>query len=201
MRVILIGRDRGLSVAKRPDTTATPADEAEMPGSGKGRATPSRAEREAARKRPLVPADRKAAARDARGKNAEARERARLGMAAGDERYLTQRDKGPQRRYVRDYVDARYTVAEFLMPVMLIVVIFSFVQITALQYYAIIVLWVFFAIAIIDSIVMVSMMKRRIRDKFGAAERGLNWYAIMRALQFRMIRVPKPQVKRGQYPA
>nr|WP_243062900.1 DUF3043 domain-containing protein [Humibacter sp. RRB41] len=172
-----------------------------MPGSGKGRATPSRAEREAARKRPLVPADRKAAARDARGKNAEARERARLGMAAGDERYLTQRDKGPQRRYVRDYVDARYTVAEFLMPVMLIVVIFSFVQITALQYYAIIVLWVFFAIAIIDSIVMVSMMKRRIRDKFGAAERGLNWYAIMRALQFRMIRVPKPQVKRGQYPA
>jgi hypothetical protein len=172
-----------------------------MPESGKGHATPSRAEREAARKRPLVPADRKAAARDARGKNAEARERARLGMAAGDERYLTQRDRGPQRRYVRDYVDARYTVAEFLMPVMLIVVIFSFVQITALQYYAIIVLWVFFAIAIIDSIVMVSMMKRKIRDKFGATERGLNWYAIMRALQFRMIRVPKPQVKRGQYPA
>ena len=188
-------------MARRPDTTETPAEEAETPASGKGHATPSRAEREAARKRPLVPADRKAAAKDARSKNAEARERARLGMAAGDERYLTQRDRGPQRRYVRDYVDARFTVAEFLMPVMLIVVIFSFVQVTALQYYAIIVLWVFFAIAIIDSVVMVTMMKRRIRAKFGTTERGLNWYAIMRALQFRMIRIPKPQVKRGQYPA
>jgi hypothetical protein len=44
-------------------------------------------------------------------------------------------------------------------------------------------------------------MKRRLRAKFGELERGLTWYAVMRALQFRMIRVPKPQNKRGQYPA
>ncbi len=189
-------------MARRAETTAPDAPEAqEHPTNGKGRATPSRAEREAARRRPLVPADRKAAAREARIKNAEARERARLGMAAGDERYLTQRDRGPQRRFVRDYVDARYTVAEFLMPVMLVILVFTFVPVRALQYYGILVLWAFFALAVIDSAVMVVTMRRRLRAKFSALERGLTWYAVMRAIQFRMIRVPKPQVRRGQYPA
>jgi hypothetical protein len=189
-------------VARRAETTAPSASDAEaQPTNGKGHATPSRAAREAARKRPLVPADRKAAAKDARVKNAEARERARLGMAAGDERYLTQRDRGPQRRFVRDYVDARYTVAEFLMPVMLVIIVFTFVPVTALQYYGIVVLWSFFALAIIDSAIMAFTMRRRMRVRFGTLERGLNWYAVMRALQFRMIRIPKPQVKRGQFPA
>lgn len=186
-------------MAKRPDSTEPQADEAAATTTGKGHATPSRAERQAARKRPLVPSDRKAAAKDARVKNAEARERARLGMAAGDERYLTQRDRGPQRRFVRDYVDARYTVAEFLMPLMIIIIVFTFVE--TLQYYGIIVLWSFFALAVVDSAVMVFTMNRRLRAKFGALERGLTWYAVMRALQFRMIRIPKPQVKRGQYPS
>ncbi|GAB3609558.1 hypothetical protein GCM10027414_16830 [Humibacter ginsengiterrae] len=188
-------------MAKRAEPTVPAAESETIPTSGKGHATPSRAEREAARKRPLVPADRKAAAKDARSKNAEARERARLGMAAGDERYLTQRDRGPQRRYVRDYVDARYTVAEFLMPVMLVIIVFTFVPVKALQYYGIFVLWGFFAIAVIDSAIMTFTMKRRLRDKFGTLERGLTWYAVMRALQFRMIRIPKPQVKRGRFPA
>lgn len=187
-------------MARRAESAAPAAPENDaQPPQGKGRATPSRAEREAERRRPLVPADRKAAAKDARAKNAEARERARLGMAAGDERYLTQRDRGPQRRFVREYVDARFTVAEFLMPVMLVIIVFTFAP--ALQYYGMIVLWAFFALAVIDSAIMVFTMKRRLRARFGELERGLAWYAIMRALQFRMIRIPKPQNKRGQFPA
>ena len=190
-------------MTKRADSTAPSATAADTEAgtTGKGHATPSRAEREAARKRPLVPADRKAAAKDARSKNAEARERARLGMAAGDERYLTQRDRGPQRRFVRDYVDARFTVAEFLMPIMLVVLVLTFFPVQAVQYYGVVVLWVFVGLAVIDALVMVGMMRRRLTAKFGALERGLTWYAVMRALQFRMIRIPKPQVKRGQYPS
>jgi alkylation response protein AidB-like acyl-CoA dehydrogenase len=74
--------------------------------SGKGHATPSRAEQEAARKRPLVPDTKEAKAR-AKADLAAQRDKARVGMAAGDERYLTARDKGPQRRFARDYVDSR----------------------------------------------------------------------------------------------
>ena len=46
------------------------------------------------------------------------------------------------------------------------------------------------------------ILTRKIRAKFGAdkAER-VRWYAAMRALQLRPLRLPKPQVKRGQYPS
>lgn len=181
----------------RPET----AEETAARLAGKGHPTPTRKEREAARKRPLVPSDRKEAARQYRAKNAEAREKARIGMAAGDDRYLTARDKGPQRRYARDYVDARFNVGEYMIPVMVIVLLLSFIPVAQFQVYGIVVLWAFFAVAVIDCIILSTRLQRKVAQKFGQAERGLRWYAAMRALQLRMIRLPKPRVKRGQHPA
>ncbi|MFP3465671.1 DUF3043 domain-containing protein [Leifsonia sp. SIMBA_070] len=183
--------------------TETPEETAARLKQGKGAPTPSRREQEAARKRPLVPTDRKEAARVARQKQAEAREKARIGMAAGDDRYLTARDRGPQRRYVRDYVDARFSIGEFLIPVMLIVIVLTFLPVAALQVYGLFALWGFFLIAVIDCIVLGFLVQRRIGDKFGKTkvERGLRWYGAMRALQLRIMRLPKPQVKRGQFPS
>ena len=63
-------------------TPETPEETAERLA-GKGRPTPSRKEREAANKRPLVPADRKLAAKQARSTNASAREKARAGLLPG----------------------------------------------------------------------------------------------------------------------
>lgn len=162
--------------------------------------TPSRREQEAARKRPIVPNDRKEAARQSRQAQAQAREKARVGMAAGDERYLTQRDRGPQRRYVRDFVDARYSFGEFLIPVLVIFIISS--AIPTAQTVVLLVVWVYFLIAVVDAFILGLQIRRRIGHKFGQdkMERGLRWYAAMRALQLRIMRLPKPQVKRGQYP-
>ena len=70
--------------------------------SGKGHATPSRREREAANLRPLVSRDRKAGNKASRAKMADSREKARIGMANGVEAYLPMKDKGVQRRYIRD---------------------------------------------------------------------------------------------------
>jgi hypothetical protein len=203
-------------VAKRPTPSAptasdaAPAQHAEtaeetaarLELAGKGRPTPTRKEREAARKRPLVPEDRREAARQAKTKNASAREKARLGMAAGDDRYLTARDKGPQRRFVRDYVDARFNVGEIMIPVMLLVIVLTFLPQRELQVYGIIALWAFFIIAIVDCFILGFIVRRKLAAKFGdtKVERGVRWYAAMRALQLRIIRLPKPQVKRGQYP-
>ncbi|MGO4300490.1 DUF3043 domain-containing protein [Leifsonia sp. RAF41] len=181
----------------------TPEETAARLKQGKGAPTPSRREQEAARKRPLVPTDRKEAARNARAKQSEAREKARIGMAAGDDRYLTARDRGPQRRWVRDYVDARFSIGEFLIPVMLIVIILTFLPWPAMQVYGLFALWGFFAIAVIDCVVLGFLIQRRIGAKFGTTkvERGLRWYGAMRALQLRVMRLPKPQVKRGQFPS
>lgn len=169
---------------------------------GKGAPTPSRAQQEAARKRPLVPNDRKEAARQARAKQSEARERARVGMAVGDERYLPARDRGPQKKYVRDYVDARFSIGEVLIPVMFAVILLTLVPSPEVQTIGILALWAFFLVAVADVVLLGFLVTRKLKAKFGDdnAER-VRWYAAMRALQLRPLRLPKPQVKRGRYPS
>ncbi|WP_241830777.1 DUF3043 domain-containing protein [Agromyces atrinae] len=169
---------------------------------GKGTPTPSRREQEAARKRPLVPDDRKEAAKQARAKAAAARDRARVGMAQGDERFLPTRDKGPQKKFVRDYVDARFSVGEVLIPVMFGVILLTLLPSVEAQMISILVLWAFFAIAVIDCILLGFRLQKKLAAKYGESRvERVRWYAAMRALQMRPMRLPKPQVKRRQFPS
>lgn len=166
---------------------------------GKGRPTPRRRDREAEHKRPLVSNSRK----EARARMQKVRERARIGMANGEERYLPQRDKGPQRKWVRDYVDARLSFGEFLIPIMFAVIIATFLPSIEAQFIAIAVLWSFFLITILDSILVGHQVRKGLREKYGFenVETGVRWYGAMRALQMRGLRLPKPQVKRGEKPS
>ena len=168
---------------------------------GKGHATPTRREKQAARKQPLVSSDRAAARKTARTQMQAQRERARLGMAAGEEKYLPLRDRGPYKRYVRDYVDARFSVGELLIPLMFVVIILTFFPQPEVQTIGIVALWAFFLVAIIDVLVLGFIVTRKLSAKFGSDKvEKVRWYAAMRALQLRMMRLPKPQVKRGQFP-
>ena len=182
--------------------TPAPDDASAEATSGKGRRTPTRAEQEAARRRPLVP-DTKEAKAQARAELRQRQERQRIGMANGEEKYLPVRDRGPQRRWVRDYVDAGWHVSEWIMALMVVVIIVSLIPNTLVAYWAFIGLWGFIAIAIIDMVFLGIRVNRRIAEKFGKdkRERGLAWYAAMRSLQMRFMRLPKPQVKRGEDPA
>jgi hypothetical protein len=194
--------DRTSAARDAADRAAADRETAERIEAGKGRATPSRREQEAARRRPLV-ADRRSEERKAqRAKMTAARERARVGMANGEERYLPARDRGPQKRYVRDYIDARYSVGEAMIPVMVLVILLTFIPSLEVQAVGIYVLWGFVLLAIGDAIVAGHLVSRRLAAKFGAdrVER-VRWYAAMRAFQLRPMRLPKPQVARRQYPA
>lgn len=168
----------------------------------KGRPTPTRKEQEAARKQPLVPSDRRLAARQSRTQQATQRDRARIGMARGEEKYLPARDRGPQKRYARDFVDARFSIGEVLLPA-LVVVIISYVLPPAITSILLIVIWLVLLVVIADGIWMGQKIVTRLGEKYGKdkVERGLRWYALMRAIQLRPMRLPKPQVKRGQYPS
>jgi hypothetical protein len=194
-------------VAKHPSTDTPAPQTGDGDGSaaakaGKGTPTPSRAAQEAARKRPLVPNDRKEAARQARAKAADQRERARLGLAAGEEKYLPVRDRGPQKKYVRDYVDARFSIGEVLIPVMFAVIVLTFIPSYEVQTIGIFALWAFFLVSVVDVIILGVILRRKLAAKFGADKvERIRWYAAMRALQLRPLRLPKPQVKRGQYPS
>lgn len=181
-----------------------PAPLQDSPREGaKNRPTPKRRVQEAARKRPLVNADRKQARDADRLKRRESAAKMRQAMATGDDRYLPARDKGPVRRYIRDYVDARWSVGEFLLPVMLVVLVLSFIR----QSWALMIVFLMVYGLLLVAVVDVALMWRRLRKKlvvkFGADAdlKGGGWYAAMRAFQLRRSRAPKPQVARGQYPS
>lgn len=188
-------------MAATPKSENTAVPEPETTG-GKGRATPSRREQEAARRKPLVPSDRRAASKQNRAAMAAERDRVRAGMAAGEEKYLPVRDKGPQKRFVRDVVDARWNAGELLMPVLVLVILTWFLPSTIVGW-VFVGFWVFMALVVADSIWLGVQVKRRLSARFGAdrVERGVRFYAAMRATQLRALRLPKPQVSRGQYPS
>ena len=168
---------------------------------GKGTATPKRSQQVSRNVRPLVPTDRKEAKRESREQMNRLREEQRRGFEQGDERYLPARDKGAVRRYARDYVDARISVAMLMIPAMIVVIILTFFESMDVRMIANVVLWAFIAVAILDCVAMSFMLKRKIRAKFGEGHtKGVAWYASMRAAQLPFMRMPKPQVKLFQFP-
>jgi hypothetical protein len=183
--------------------STTPSDNERTTSTGKGRATPSRKAAEAARKRPLVPKDRKLAARQDREAAKAARDREYRALKTGDERYLPARDKGPERRWVRDYVDARRNLAEWFLPFALLGFIAPLgAQSSAALYLGmIVVLYLGIVAGVIDSLLLARSLGKGLQAKFGRLPRGARMYGVLRAVQMRRMRMPKPQVARGQFPS
>ena len=171
----------------------------ESKATGKGRATPSRKQQEAANLRPLVgkktPESRKADKAQIR----EERIKARIGMAAGEEKYLGVRDRGPQRKFVRNYVDSKFSLGELVMPALLVVILISAIDSYVVQLATLLTMWTLFIGVAINGWILGRGAVRALEAKYGASkvESGLKWYAGMRSVQMRPMRLPKPQVKRG----
>ena len=171
----------------------------ESKSTGKGRATPSRKQQEAANLRPLVgkktPESRKADKAQIR----EERLKARIGMAAGEEKYLGVRDRGPQRKFVRNYVDSKFSLGELVMPALLVVILISAIDSYVVQLATLLTMWTLFIGVAINGWILGRGAVRALEAKYGAnkVESGLRWYAGMRSVQMRPMRLPKPQVKRG----
>ncbi|HEY7719330.1 MAG TPA: DUF3043 domain-containing protein [Pedococcus sp.] len=193
----MFGRNKTLN-EQQAETIAHPEREG-----AKNRPTPRRRDQEAARKRPLVVTDRKAARQTDRAKRREASAKMREAMLTGDDRHLPARDKGPERRFIRDWVDARWNLGEFMLPVMLVVLALSFVRVAAAQLAVFSLVYGVLLVAVVDAVLMWRKLKRRMREKFGdgGVPKGAAMYAVMRAFQMRRSRMPRPQVKRGQFPS
>ena len=174
-----------------PPVTVTP-----RPGS-KGRPTRTRKEALEARR-----AAAKAARNPKGAKGAERRlqmeksKDIRARMKAGDERYLMKRDQGPVRRFVRDFVDSRLSMAEFAMPMLVVSLLASMVGADAVGTG---VLNATVLVVILDSLLLRFRIRQQITKRFGKDQlKGVTFYALMRALQMRFLRIPKPQVRLGQ---
>ncbi len=184
---------------RRSKTDEISADQTSADGtpvSGKGRPTPSRRQAEAERKRRMTPPrTRKEANRVMRQRRTEQRIKAQAALRSGDERYLPARDQGRVRRFARDFVDARFNVAEFLLPLLIVILVLGVVGNPGLQG----TLWIMTILATaIDTIYLVYRVKREIRRRFpDDVTKGAVLYAVLRSSQLRRLRLPKPQVERG----
>jgi hypothetical protein len=167
---------------------------------GKGRPTPSRKEAEAAAKaRAKVPRTRKEMMAAQRAARSESSQSVRAGMKAGDERYLLTRDKGPVRRFIRDFVDSRFSFIELMIPLLIGTMVLGYSGNPTLQSIGNSVLFGTIMLIIVDMVVLRMRLRRRLTERFpDEPTKGTTYYALTRALQMRFMRLPKPQVKIGQ---
>jgi hypothetical protein len=174
-------------------------DQPRDPQAPKGRPTPKRNEAQGQRRtRAVVPTDRKAAGKQAREARRAEMAKQREALAGGDERYLPARDKGPVRKFVRDYVDSRYRVAEFFLPLAVVILVLSMIQNTQLRNLSLLLWMVVIVLILVDSVITTILLRKQLRTRFPDKNlRGAVAYALMRTLQMRRLRLPKPMVKRG----
>lgn len=172
------------------------------PQAPKGRPTPKRSEAQSQRRSVAnTPSTRKEASKRQRDDRRAALERQRQALAGGDERYLPARDKGPVRKYARDFIDSRFNVAEFFLPMAVVILVLSLVQVGSLQSIALLLWLVVIVLIVLDAILNGFRLKKRLAERFPDQNRkGAVAYALMRSLQMRRLRLPKPQVKRGERP-
>lgn len=185
---------------KKPVPEPEPAPvTVERPGA-KNRPTPKRKDQEAANRRPLV-GNAKAVKADQKSRQRAEREQARQGMLRGEEKYLPPRDRGPVKRLLRDMVDTRWNIGEFLLPLMLIVLAAMLLggQNPQAQLLILPLVYGVMAIGVLDAWLLGRRARKRVTAEFGAQHtKGVAWYVALRSLQMRMSRVPRPQIKRGE---
>ncbi|MFZ3557001.1 MULTISPECIES: DUF3043 domain-containing protein [unclassified Streptomyces] len=188
--------------AQAAQAKVTMSKEPRDPQAPKGRPTPKRSEAQTQRR---SVANTKMSPKEARTRSRDERrtamQRQREALANGDERYLPARDKGPVRKFARDFVDSRFAIAEYFLPMAVVILVLSMIRVGSLQNIALL-LWLFVIVAIVvDSAVTGFRLKKILAEKFPNERRkGAVAYALMRTLQMKRLRLPKPQVKRGERP-
>jgi hypothetical protein len=193
------------AVALTTETDASPQ--------GKGRPTPTRKEAEAARKAALVgTSDPKAAKKAERDAARLARYEAQQGLRSGDPKKLPARDQGPVKALVRDLVDGRISMGEIFIPVAVLVLVLGFVRVQIVQ---VVLLWVWLFVllgVVVDSLFLAWRLRKLLPREFPDADpkvsighdarggivyglKGATLYAIVRSLQLRFLRLPKPRLR------
>ena len=166
----------------------------------KGRPTPKRKEAEAARKvSSLAPASTKAEKQRAKAAAKSARVAQRAAYMRGDENALPLRDKGPVKKYVRNYVDARRSIGEYFLPVIFIVLFLTLIPNPIFQIGSIAIMYTVLLVSVIDGFLLTRKLKSEVSVKFPGAElKGIGMYGWLRSTQMRRMRTPKPAIKAGE---
>ncbi|MFD0069217.1 DUF3043 domain-containing protein, partial [Streptomyces sp. NPDC127574] len=90
---------------------------------------------------------------------------------------------------------------EFFLPMAVVILVMSMLRVGALQNIALLLWLVVIVLIVLDSVGIAIRMRKQLAQRFpDQSTKGAVRYALMRTLQMRRLRLPKPQVKRGERP-
>ena len=181
---------------KKTSAPAEPEKPVIVKPGGKGRATPSRKEAEAARRnRPAARSgDAKQARQQARDERRQKSQAYREAMLSGDVSRLPPRERAPERVLARDIVDRRRNLG----PVFLLLLILNFasslasVQIRILFTYLLMLGLLAF---VLDSVLLSRRVTNAVRERYPDSRTPVKVYSIQRALLPGRFRMPRPRVE------
>ena len=182
-------RRSGTTVGDPEPTTAELAAAAGR--AKKSRPTPSRREAEAARRQRV---NRTLTKKEARTDAARQARTQRM-------RAISARDNVPEKALLRDYIDARFSVGELLLPSLVLILAVSLIgsRLPAITIYATFLMYAFILLVLFDGLfVMWRGFKKVLAARLPQANpKGLLMYGLNRCIQIRRFRMPPPRIKRG----
>lgn len=184
------GRTRSGQARQEPAPAAPAAAPSGPQVPKKDRPTPTRREAEAARRSRV---NRSLSPKEARRLTAQQNREQRM-------RAVNIREAAPEKALMRDYVDARFNLGEFLLPSLVVILALSFLTTVYPTVSAIttVAMYLFILAVLFDSYLMWRGFKRVLAHRMpGAPTRGLMLYGVNRAIQIRRFRMPAPRTKRG----
>jgi hypothetical protein len=173
-------------------TPAAPvAPQAPAVGSAKkDRPTPSRREAEAARRQRVITT---LTPKESRRQSSQQNRAQRM-------KAVNAREATPEKTLMRDYVDSRFSLGEFLLPSLVIILALSFLSTVVPSITAIstLLMYAFILLVLFDAWRMWRGFKQVLATRQpNASSRGLMMYGVNRMIQIRRFRMPAPRLKRG----
>jgi hypothetical protein len=172
-----------------PEQPATTIDHA--PTGKKDRPTPTRKEAEAARRQRITTTLSKKEARAAASRHSRAER-----MKA-----ISAREAAPEKVLMRDYIDSRFNLGEFLLPSVVVILAVTILgsywpEVTLISTLA---MYLFIIGVLVDGYLMWRRFKKVLAARLpNASPKGLLLYGMTRSTQIRRFRSPPPRIKRGE---
>ena len=179
-------RRNNQAVTPEPAATVDP-----VPTGKKDRPTPTRKEAEAARRQRMTTTlSKKEARAAARGQSRAQRMKA-----------VSAREAAPEKVLMRDYIDARFSLGELLLPAVVVILLVTVAgsywpTVTLISTVA---MYLFIIGVFVDGYLMWRGFKKVLASRLPkASPKGLLMYGMARSTQIRRFRSPAPRIKRGE---
>jgi hypothetical protein len=201
------------STAEEPSPTQSqeaPAKNKPAAQAGKGRPTPKRSEAERGRYQSITgsttsgrgpgtgSAPRGKMTPEDKARVRSERDKRMTAMRRGEEWALGPRDRGPIKKLARDYVDSHRRASEYYMYVLILLLVALLSRSKALSNYVSPFVLVLIVVVAVDAYLIRRALHKLAAERYpGESTRGMTTYAVMRALQIRRFRMPKPRLKPG----